>query len=211
MAASYEADPEVRLMSRVAKGDAKAFDALVRRVTDPLVAFLSKRTRDPDIAADLAQETLLRAFRGRKDYRPDARFRTWLFRIAMNVDLNRRRYDGYRAAASLDDASEADGAPLSARTPDAKAEDPTSGAERDEVRERVRSAVAELPENQRVAVALLRFHEFTYEEIARTMSLSVPAVKSLLNRAKDNLRRALAPDLESALRPAAANAAKGSP
>jgi RNA polymerase sigma factor (sigma-70 family) len=128
MAASYEADPEVRLMSRVAKGDAKAFDALVRRVTDPLVAFLSKRTRDPDIAADLAQETLLRAFRGRKDYRPDARFRTWLFRIAMNVDLNRRRYDGYRAAASLDDASEADGAPLSARTPDAKAEAPTSGA-----------------------------------------------------------------------------------
>jgi RNA polymerase sigma-70 factor, ECF subfamily len=112
----------------------------------------------------------------------------------------RRRVRSRRGAASL-----------SARTPDAKAEDPTSGAERDEVRERVRSAVAELPENQRVAVALLRFHEFTYEEIARTMSLSVPAVKSLLNRAKDNLRRALAPDLESALRPAAANAAKGSP
>ena len=74
---------------------------------------------------------------------------------------------------------------------------------------RVRRAVAELPRNQRIAVSLLRFHDLSYEEIGRAMNLTVQAVKSLLNRAKENLRRALAADLGSALEASPERAAKG--
>ncbi|HYC78472.1 MAG TPA: sigma-70 family RNA polymerase sigma factor [Planctomycetota bacterium] len=196
---SYEADPEVRLMSRVAAGDDAAFDPLVRRVIEPLTAFMTRQTGDPDRAADLVQETLLRAFRARKTYRPDARFRTWLFRIASNVTLNRIRYDGYRAATSLDAETGAEGVALGARLPDARAPEPSAGLEQGELRDRVRAAVLALPANQRVAVTLLRFHELSYEEIASAMSLSLQAVKSLLNRAKENLRRALAPEIGARL------------
>jgi RNA polymerase sigma-70 factor (ECF subfamily) len=209
MSASYEADPEVRLMLQVSADVPGAFDALVRRVVDPLTAFLTKQTGDPDVASDLVQETFLRVYRHRSSYRPDARFRTWLFYIAVNVVLNRRRYEGYRGAASLDAEGDDEGASLGARLADEKAADPTTGVERAELAARVRDAVARLPLGQRIAVTLLRFHDLSYEEIARAMELTVPAVKSLLNRAKENLRRALAPEIATALTPEGAKTAKG--
>ncbi len=209
MAAIYEADPEVRLMLQVAADQSGAFDALVRSVVESLTAFITKQVGDPDRASDLVQETLLRVFRNRSSYRPDARFRTWLFHIAVNVILNKRRYDGYRAAVSLDAEPDQEGSSLGARLPDAKAVDPTGSMEQTELAERVRAAVAALPLNQRIAVTLLRFHDLPYEDIARAMELSVQAVKSVLNRAKENLRRALAPDLDAALKPESSRATKG--
>lgn len=209
MAASYEADPEVRLMLRVAADEPGAFEELAKSVVDPLTAFLTKQTGDPDLAGDLAQETLLRVFKSRATYRPDARFRTWLFHIAVNLILNRRRYESYRTTTSLDGASADDGASLGAQVRDDRSPDPAGALEKAELADRVRRAVAELPSNQRIAVSLLRFHDLSYDEIGRAMNLTVQAVKSLLNRAKENLRRALAADVGSALESSPARAAKG--
>jgi RNA polymerase sigma-70 factor (ECF subfamily) len=209
MAASYEADPEVRLMLRVAADEPGSFEELAKSVVDPLTAFLTKQTGDPDLAGDLAQETLLRVFKSRATYRPDARFRTWLFHIAVNLILNRRRYESYRTTTSLDGASADDGPSLGAQVRDDRSPDPAGALEKAELADRVRRAVAALPSNQRIAVSLLRFHDLSYEEIGRAMNLTVQAVKSLLNRAKENLRRALAADLGSALEPCPARAAKG--
>jgi RNA polymerase sigma-70 factor, ECF subfamily len=209
MGTTYEADPEVRLMLRVAADEPGAFDDLVRGVVDPLTAFMTRQTGDPDLAGDLVQETLLRVYRARRTYRPDARFRTWMFRIAVNVTLNRYRYEGYRVAASLDDGGGDDESGLGARLADARAADPSHDAERVELQTAVRRAVGRLPLNQRTAVTLLRFHDLSYEEIAAAMDLKVQAVKSLLNRAKENLRRSLSPEIEARLSGPGAHVAKG--
>ena len=196
MGIAYETDPEVQLMLRVREDDGGAFAELVKLVSDPLLSFMFRQIGDQQAAEDLAQEALHRAWAARKTYRPDARFRTWLFRIARNLTLNRIRYDGYRASTSLDAPAQDGDLPLGANLGDGSAPVPSARMEQTELAVRVRSAVDELPESQRTAVILLRFDELSYEEIAATMDLSIQAVKSLLNRAKENLRRALAPEID---------------
>ncbi len=185
-------DPEVALML-AAKADVPgAFDRLVVEVTPFLLRFLIRQCGQPDLAEDLAQETWLKLWRVRHDYRAGARFRTFLYRIAVNTHLNKVRSESYRATLSLDASSSVDGDALGVLVEDPMLPPPESGLETEELRAAVRQAVDGLPTAQRAAVILLRYEELSYEEIAETLDMSLQAVKSLLNRAKTHLASSLA-------------------
>jgi RNA polymerase sigma-70 factor (ECF subfamily) len=148
---------------------------------------------DHATAEDLTQEVFLRVYRARESYRPTARFTTWIHTIAANVasDLRqrayRRREHGVPAAASA--TSSAIG--LDQLAVAASGLMPARQADREELRSVVQTALAGLNERQRMAVLLAKFEQCSLEEIGAAMNLSVPAVKSLLFRARDQLRVAI--------------------
>ncbi len=183
-------DSDLELMLRVRSGDADSFEVLLNRYRAPLVGYFSRMVRDPALAEDLAQEVFLRVYRARDRYRPNARFTTWLYRIATNLALNAirdRKGDG-----PLEVESDLDMEPAAARIPDKKpsAEQHLMDSDRERL---IREAVEELPENQRAAVILHKYQEVDYRQIAKVLNVSEGAVKSLLFRAYENLRRRLEP------------------
>jgi len=194
LAVSPAADPSTALMLRVRDGDAAAFADLVAAWQDRLVTLFLHHTGDHATAEDLAQEVFLRVYRARASYQPTARFTTWVHTIANRVasDLRqrayRRRERGVPHAASV--SSSALG--LDQLAVAASGQLPTRVADRAELRAVVQRALAELSERQRMALMLAKFEHCSYEEVAAAMELSVPAVKSLLFRARDQLRAALA-------------------
>jgi RNA polymerase sigma-70 factor (ECF subfamily) len=197
-ATSSADDPDVLLMQRVAKDDAAAFEALLLKWQDRLVTLFWHQTGDHSTAEDLAQEVFLRVFRSRKRYQPTARFSTWLYTIANNVasDLRQRAYR--RRERGVPNASSASQsmAGLDALAIEKSGQMPARVADRKELLAVVQQALATLGDNQRMAVLLAKFEHCSQEEIATAMGLTVPAVKSLLFRARDNLRTALTPYLE---------------
>jgi RNA polymerase sigma-70 factor (ECF subfamily) len=190
-------DPSAALMLRVAAGGPAAADAFAELVSlwqDRLLTLFLHQMGDHATAEDLTQEVFLRVYRARESYRPTARFTTWIHTIAANVasDLRqrayRRREHGVPAAASA--TSSAIG--LDQLAVAASGLMPARQADRQELRAVVQEALAGLNERQRMAVLLAKFEHCSLEEIAAAMGLSVPAVKSLLFRARDHLRAALA-------------------
>jgi RNA polymerase sigma-70 factor (ECF subfamily) len=191
---SPAADPSTAVMLRVREGDAGAFAELVGLWQDRLVTLFRHHTGDHATAEDLAQEVFLRVYRARGRYEPSAKFTTWIHTIANNVasDLRqrayRRRERGVPATTSassstigIDQLAVAKSGLLPARQ-----------SARAELRAVVQEAIAGLGERQRMALLLAKFEDCSYEEIAAAMQLTVPAVKSLLFRARDQLRAALA-------------------
>jgi RNA polymerase sigma-70 factor (ECF subfamily) len=149
-------------------------------------------------AEDLAQEVFLRVHRARARWEPAAKFTTWLYRVAVNACLNEvrnRKNRPTQGAASL--SADGDGRAGALSLPDTVAESPLAAAERGELREHVRAAVDELPERQRLALLLNKFHGQSYEEMAAALEMSIPAVKSLLVRARENVRARIEPYLQS--------------
>lgn len=200
-------DEDQRIMLDVRAERPGAFERLVAVHAEAVLNFCYRQTGLRDVAEDLTQEVFLRVFRARHRYEPSARLRTWLLTIATNLVLNRRRGDARRRTQPFAADDHAEGG--IARLADHRSPAAHSALERVELAERVRAAVAALPDTQRLAVDLLRFAELSYEEIAAVLGTSVPATKSLLHRAKQNLRERLARDVkdyltESAPIPAAA-------
>ena len=179
-AAAPFGDPDVALMLRFQKGDAGAFDELVRRHQKTVLNIAWRYCADRAVAEDLAQEVFVKVWRARVSYQPSARFSTWLYRIAVNRCLNEIRSRPKDAPLPVEEALE-----------EREGGRPQDELDRVEVRAAVRRAVDDLPANQRMAMILSRFHELPYEEIAEAMSVSLEAVKSLLFRARENLKTAL--------------------
>ena len=186
-------------MLRVQDGDAGAFETLVTLWQDRLVTLFRHQTGDHATAEDLAQEVFLRVYRSRAGYRPVARFSTWIHTIANNVasDLRQRSYRRreFGVPANVSASSSAIG--LEQIAVAASGLLPTRIADRAELKAVVQQALGTLNERQRMAVLLAKFEQCSYEEIAAAMDLTVPAVKSLLFRARDQLREAIAPYMES--------------
>jgi len=185
---------DIDLMLAVQAGDEGAFRALVDRHRNAIVNLAWRYLGNRTDAEDLAQEVFLKVYRARRRYRPDAKFTTWLYRVAVNASLNEVRNRKNRATFG---AVTLGGGDEGARGLD-PAGDPANGApdaalERAELRERVRAAVGELPDRQRMALLLNKFHGLGYQELSDALGLSIPAVKSLLVRARENVRRALEP------------------
>jgi RNA polymerase sigma-70 factor (ECF subfamily) len=195
-------DPDVRLMLRVRGDDAEAFEELMLRYQNRLVSLLAHLTRRRDMAEDLAQDVFLRVYRARKRYVPGSKFSTWLFTIAHNVASNAQRTLARRHEVSLAGKSPNDSAgnALDAAAVAASGLMPARQLDKSELREVVNMAVATLSERQREAVLLNKFEHLSYEEIAEVMHLSPSAVKSLLTRARANLRDVLEPYLVQGLR-----------
>lgn len=191
-------DPSTALMLRVRDGDAEAFARLVSLWQDRLVTLFLHQTGDHATAEDLAQEVFLRVYRARGSYQPTAKFTTWIHTIAGNVasDLRQRAYRRreHGMPASVSASSSAVG--LDQIAVAASGLMPTRQADRGELRAVVQRALAGLNDRQRLAVLLAKFEQCSYEEIAASMQITVPAVKSLLVRAREQLREALGPYLQ---------------
>ena len=201
-----QSDPDVRLMLRVRDDDANAFEELVRKYEPRLVRLMYTIGPRPDMAEDLMQETFLRVYRARKRYEAGAKFSTWLFTIAGNVARNANRSQGRRHEVNEIDAPKNSEAPsegqlLAATILESSGLMPARMAEGVERAEIVQAAVQALGERQRMALMLSRFENMNYAEIAETMDLTTKAVKSLLSRARVNLREILKPYIDAGLIP----------
>ena len=199
----YLRDPDVRLMLAVRDDDAAAFEELVLRYQNRLVTVLEHLAGGRGQAEDLAQEVFLRVYRSRKRYVPGSKFSTWLFTIANNVALNALRSQTRRREVQT--ASRESG-PMGAKPLDemalaASGQMPTRLLDKAEMRDVVLSALETLSERQRMAVLLSKFEGMCYADIAETMEMTPKAVKSLLSRARDNLREVLEPYLERGAKP----------
>jgi RNA polymerase sigma-70 factor (ECF subfamily) len=188
-------DPDVRLMLRAKAGDETAFTQLVTNYQDRLVGVLAHLLQNKDAAEDLAQEVFLRIFRARHGYEPTAKFSTWLFRIANNLANNQRRNTGRRKEVVL---NVNDSGPLGPRPGERLIAEksglmPNRQYDKIEMRAMVQAALGTLNEKQRMAVLLHKFEEMSYTDIAAALETTPAAVKSLLSRARDNLREQLEP------------------
>jgi len=185
-------DPDIRLMLRVRDDDTAAFEELVELYQHRLVAVMHHLVGNTEEAEDLAQEVFLRVYRARKKYTPKAKFSTWLFTIANNLALNALRTRQRRPAVPLD---QRDSGPLGPRPAEQLVHDragpPGQRMQQQELAAVVRNALVGLNERQRMAVVLNKYEDMNYAEIAEVMNLSVKAIKSLLSRARTNLRVAL--------------------
>jgi RNA polymerase sigma-70 factor (ECF subfamily) len=176
-------------MVRVKEGDGASFGVLLEKHRSPVVHFLYRMVQNHAVAEELAQEVFLRVYRSRGTYEPTAKFTTWLFRIATHLALNALR-DGKneRLQERLDDDS--------SDMPVRQVSDLRPSVEQSLVyqakMDEVRRAIAALPEKQRAAVLMHKYEEMEYTQIARVLSCSESAVKSLLFRAYETLRARLA-------------------
>ena len=190
-------DSDAQLMLRFRNGEAEAFDRLFSRHTRAIVNFAYRFVRDRQLAEELAQEIFLRVYESASRYRVEARFTTWLYRIATNVCLNEVRKSHFRAGRRPLEAI--------ARDPEllADAEGGGSSPERllqqEAISRAIREALDRIPEKQRIAFILNKYQELSYAEVAGVMGTSEKAVKSLIHRAREALSERLKPLLPELL------------
>lgn len=194
----YLRDPEVQLMLRAKEGDDEAFTKLVAAYQDRLIAIFFHIVGSQEAAEDLAQDVFMRIYRARRGYEPTARFSTWLFRIANNLASNSRRDQGRRKEVSL---TGSDSGPLGPRPEERLAMEksglmPARQLDKRELQGLVQNAMTTLNDRQRLAVLLHKFEEMSYQDIADAMEMTPAAVKSLLSRARENLRQVLEPHMQ---------------
>lgn len=188
----YGDDPGVQLMLAYQAGDEAAFDGLVERYSPRVYALLARFLGGRPGREDLVQEVFLRVVRSRARYQPTARFSTWLYRIVFNLSVNETQRVGLRPL-SLDKPIGGEEDLTLASSTAVDVEDPSANLERDDIVQAVRAAIASLPENQRMALVLAKYHDQPYVDIAQVLGSSEKAVKSLIHRARETLRERLAP------------------
>jgi len=179
---------DAAIMLRVAAGDESSFNYLVEKFHRPIIHFLFRMVRNQAIAEELAQEVFLRVYRSRESYRAEARFTTWLYRIATNLAVNYARDSRHERAAQslyLDAPDEETGS-----TPDVADDEPSVEQRmlREERMAAIRTHVMALPERQRMAVLMHKYQGMDYRQIGEVLNLSESATKSLLFRAYQTLR-----------------------
>jgi len=184
-------------MLQVRAGDAPAFEELMLRYQNRVLSLMTHQVGQRDLAEDLTQEVFLRVYRARKRYVPGAKFSTWLFTIAGNVASNALRSKARRREVNLPPMGSDTGSnSLEAAAVAASGLMPTRQLDKAELRAAVQQAISSLNDRQRMAVLLAKFEHFSYADIAEVMDMTPQAIKSLLSRARCNLREAMQPYLE---------------
>ncbi len=179
------------IMLESSAGNMAAFDYLLQKYRKPIINFMYRMVHNQAVAEELAQEVFLRVYRSRETYRAEARFSTWLYRIATNLGVNHARDTRLERSASTVYLDEPDSD--TGTTPDVA--DSTPGAEaymlRRERLNAIREHVMALPERQRTAVLMHKYEGMDYKQIGEVLKLSESATKSLLFRAYQTLREKL--------------------
>ena len=178
---------DIRLMRLAAEGDTTAFEHLVERHQRMVVGTVGRMLGTSSDAEDIAQQVFVRVWKNLKRYEPRAKFTTWLLKITRNLVFNELRRRSRHPAVPLQSETDEEERPLK----DEHATSPDATLLEHELQEAVDAAIAQLPETQRMAVILRRYEELSYEEIAEALDQSVSAVKSLLFRARTELRESL--------------------
>jgi RNA polymerase sigma-70 factor (ECF subfamily) len=189
MTAAIALEQDAELMLRVRDGDSASFGLLLERHRGPVIHFVYRMVLNQAIAEELAQEVFLRVYRSRARYEPTAKFTTWLFRIATHLALNWIR-DGKneRSQESLDNDPEEG---ISRQVVDRHPTIEQTMVGKVRVKE-IRKAIEMLPGKQRAAVIMHKYEEMEYSQISKVLNCSESAVKSLLFRAYQTLRKRLA-------------------
>ncbi len=177
-------DPDAELMLRAATGDEAAFMELFKRYAPALVGFADRFFRNRAIAEEMAQEIFIKVYRARRSYEQRSRFTTWLYTIATRTCLNELRRGVHRNITKpLDDGE------VSAKV------QVTEGAEENllgrQMAEKIKNVLDGLPDKQRAAFILVRFEGKSYSEAGQILGVTRSAVKSLVFRSTDTLRRQL--------------------
>lgn len=188
-AVAPERDVAQELMLAFQAGDEASFDKLVKFVQRDLFSLAYRYGLDDPTADDVIQETMLRVYLARKRYQPHARFRAWLMRIATNLIISRARKNKRRPKVKV--RIRPDSQDPAIEIADTRLAEPAEHMAADECAQAVRDALDELPDTQRMALILNRFQHMSYEEVGAALGLKVPAVKSLLFRARQNLKERL--------------------
>ena len=182
---------DAAIMLELKAGNMAGFDFLIQKYRKPIVHFMYRMVHNQAIAEELAQEVFLRVYRSRETYRAEARFSTWLYRIATNLGVNHARDTRHERTASTIYLDEVDSE--TGTTPDVA--DSTPSAESNLLRRErlnaIRQHVLALPERQRMAVLMHKYEGLDYKQIGDVLKLSESATKSLLFRAYQTLREKL--------------------
>ncbi len=184
---SDEDTEDVRLMQLVAGGDTSAFEQLIERHQALVAGTVARMLGSNSDVEDIAQQVFIRVWKSARRYVPRAKFTTWLLKITRNLVFNELRRSKRHAHVPLQSEPGAEETPLKDETNPA----PDASLLETELQRAIEEAIMQLPESQRMALVLRRYEQLSYEQIAEVLNLSVPAVKSVLFRARTELRTRL--------------------
>lgn len=191
-------DADAMLVQRAAAGDHKAFELLVIKYQRRIQRLIGRMVRDVDLVEDIAQETFIRAYRALAQFRGDAQFYTWLYRIAVNtakkalMDLKRNPTvsENFYKSGDDDESSPIENELSSPETPDAVLASK-------EIAEMVNAVMEALPEELRQAITLREIEGLSYEEISEAMNCPIGTVRSRIFRAREAISEKIKPLLEN--------------
>jgi RNA polymerase sigma-70 factor (ECF subfamily) len=181
-------------MRRVQNGEVEAFRALVETHQNRVAGLIARMVGSQFDHSELAHEVFVKVWKSAARYQPSARFTTWLMTVTRNLVLNEFRYRNRHATVALESPSPEGPASFDPRDPSVQT--PDTALQEAELQAAIETAIAQLPEQQRTALHLRRFEGLSYEEIAAVLDTSVSSVKSLLFRARTELREKLRDHLE---------------
>src|SRR5438093_2321775 len=184
---SDEDAEDVRLMCLVGTGDTQAFEELIERHQSLVAGTVARMLGSNSEVEDIAQQVFIRVWKSARRYTPRAKFTTWLLKITRNLVFNELRRSKRHAHVPLQTNPGAEEFPLKDEVNPA----PDASLLETELQQAIEEAIQRLPETQRMALVLRRYEQLSYEQIADVLDLSVPAVKSVLFRARTELRARL--------------------
>jgi len=196
--APHEPDSDTLLVQRTVAGDQRAFELLVIKYQRRVERLIGRMVRDVDLVEDIAQETFIRAYRALHQFRGDAQFYTWLYRIAVNtakkflLELKKDPTVTDSALAAKDDDDET----FRPRNEPSTDETPESVLAAKEIGSAVSQALAELPDDLRQAISLREMDGLSYEDIAQLMACPIGTVRSRIFRAREAISAKVRPLLE---------------
>lgn len=188
-------EDSVRLMLKVKEGDVKAFEQLVELHQRAVIGTVARMLNNVDDAHDVAQQVFVRVWRSAARYERSAKFTTWLFTITRNLVFNEMRRRGRKREVSIEEQLEEYHHEMSAP----ERGNPDAVVVQEELEGAIDRAIQSLPEKQRLAVSLRRYEDMPYEEICEILGMSLSAVKSLLFRARNDLKEKLAAYLDPSM------------
>jgi len=182
---------DLRWMQQIKGGDVEALRELIEAHQHRIIGTVAKMLGDDSDAEDIAQQVFIRLWKSAGRYEPTAKFTTWLFKITRNLVFNELRRRKRHPATSLDRPLDPSEPARTLQIADSTVKAPDTALLDDEMQAAIQRAIDELPETQRMAIVLRRYDDISYEEIGEILDLSVPAVKSVLFRARTELREKL--------------------
>src|SRR5437764_7245333 len=184
---SDEDAEDIRLMQLVSGGDTSAFEKLIERHQSLVAGTVARMLGSNSDVEDIAQQVFIRVWKSARRYVPRAKFTTWLLKITRNLVFNELRRAKRHAHVPLQPEAGAEDPPLKDEANPA----PDASLLEGELQRTIEAAILQLPETQRMALVLRRYEQLSYEQIAEVLDLSVPDVKSVLFRARTELRSRL--------------------